>query len=178
MPAASCTSATWLQATADEVIGVVSSDVEQALLYVEAELHHVATSFNLWSHGSIACLHRPVTPEQFLEGSELGLAVYRRLADFFDGTRPDVTVRASKSQIALRRGRGFAYLWRPTQYLRSPTADVVLAIALRDEITSPRFKEIAHPAPHVWMHHLEIHALTDVDAEVEQWLLLAADEAA
>lgn len=86
-------------------------------------------------------------------------------------------MRASKSQVALRRRRGFAYLWRPGQYLRNPEAEVVLSIALARQITSKRFKQVVHPAPSVWMHHLEIHSVEDLDNEVAAWLREAADGA-
>jgi hypothetical protein len=118
-----------------------------------------------------------VTAEEFFDGSSLGLAAFNRLVDLFADTRPGVTSRTSTSQVTFRLRRGFAYLWRPTQYLRGPAAEVVLTIALREELTSQRFKEITHPTRGVWMHHLEIRSLADVDAEVEHWLLQAADEA-
>lgn len=86
----------------------------------------------------------------------------------------DVTVRTSKSQVAFRRHRGFAYLWRPGQYLRRPGAEV--ALSSRCPATGvPRFKQVEHPAPSVWMHHLEIHTLQDLDEEVAGWLQEAAD---
>jgi hypothetical protein len=118
-----------------------------------------------------------ITPENFFSGSPAGLAVYRRVHDFITRARSDVTVRISKSQVAFRRRRGFSYLWRPGQYLRRPEADVVLSMALRRQISSGRFKEVVHPAPTTWMHHLEIQSVDDVDHEVEVWLLEAADDA-
>lgn len=123
-------------------------------------------------------MHGAVTPEEYFDSSPLGLAVFGRLAEFLAASYSEVTARASTSQVAFRRRRGFAYLWRPAQYLRGPAAEVVLSIALHDALSSPRFKEIAHPARDVWMHHLEIRSVAEVDAEVEQWLLIAADEAA
>jgi hypothetical protein len=117
------------------------------------------------------------TPDEFFAGCPAGLAVYRRVNDFITRARPDVTVRISKSQVAFRRRRGFAYVWRPGQYLRHPGADVVLSIALRRQITSGRFKEVVRPSSTVWMHHLEIPSVDDVDHEVEAWLLEAADDA-
>lgn len=36
-------------------------------------------------------------------------------------------IRVSKSQIAFRRRRGFAYLWRPGTYVRS---DILLVLSL------------------------------------------------
>ncbi len=86
-------------------------------------------------------------------------------------------VRISKSQAAFRRKRGFAYLWMPAQYLRKPTAEVVLSIALGRLDGSTRFKEVVHPVPAHWMHHLEILNLSDLDDEVAAWLREAADRA-
>jgi hypothetical protein len=118
-----------------------------------------------------------ITPDDFFAGNPRGLAVYRCVNEFVTQARPDVTVRATKSQVAFRRRRGFAYIWRPGQYLRNPKAEVVLSIALARQICSERFKEVVHPAPTVWMHHLEINSVDDVDHEVEVWLLEAADDA-
>jgi len=47
------------------------------------------------------------------------------------------------------------------------------ALDRREE--SPRFKEVAHPAPAHWVHHLEVRAVTDVDEEVVGWLREAAE---
>jgi hypothetical protein len=62
-------------------------------------------------------------------------------------------------------------------YLAKPRAEVVLSIPLDREIASPRWKEIAHPAPNVWQHHLEITDVADVDDEVRGWLREAYDHA-
>lgn len=85
--------------------------------------------------------------------------------------------RTSKSQIAFRRRRGFAYLWLPGQYLRGPHAEVVLSIALDRHDPSPRFKEVMQPTPGRWMHHLELDGPGQVDAEVVELLLEAASQA-
>ena len=66
-------------------------------------------------------------------------------------------------------------LWRPQLYLRSPVAEVVLSIGLPQRIDSERFKQVVSPAEGVWMHHLEIQPVDDLDDEVEQWLDAAAD---
>jgi hypothetical protein len=117
----------------------------------------------------------PITPEGFFADSPHGLAVYRHVLDIVTRARTGVTVSVTRSQVAFRRRRGFAYLWRPGQYLRNPAAEVVLSIALQREIASARFKQVAHPAPAVWMHHLEIRSVDDLDHEVQDWLLEAAD---
>lgn len=110
------------------------------------------------------------------------------LDDFFAG-RPDArsiagavaavvaelgphTVRATRSQVAFTRRRGFAWLWRPGQYVRSEVP-VVLSVSLPVRDDSPRWKEVVHPSPRAWMHHLELRTVEEVDREVGAWLAAA-----
>jgi hypothetical protein len=115
-------------------------------------------------------------PSEFFAGQPLGNAVYERVRSIAEGFGP-VEVRVSKSQVAFRRRRGFAYLWMPGMYLANPAAEVVLSIALRRRIESPRWKEVVRPAPTTWMHHLEIRDVAELDDEVAGWLREAADGA-
>ncbi|QSR31082.1 hypothetical protein CFI00_11350 [Nocardioides sp. S5] len=85
-------------------------------------------------------------------------------------------VRVSRSQVAFRRRTGFAYLWRPGQYVASDVP-AVLSIALPREVASPRWKEVVHPSARAWMHHLELRTPCEVDAEVRDWLGEAYDAA-
>lgn len=117
-----------------------------------------------------------MTPEEFFAGRPLAYAVYLRVRELLDPLGP-YEVRASRSQVAFRRRRGFAYLWMPGQYLRNPQADVVLTLALGRQDESPRFKQVAHPAPTQWIHHLEVRDVADLDDEVGAWLREAADRA-
>lgn len=114
------------------------------------------------------------TPDEYFRDCPLGLAVHRRLEDRFARMAPGTTVRTTKSQVAYRLGRAFAYLWRPDLYLRAAEAEVVLCIALPWKVASERFKEVIHPAKKSWMHHLELHRVQDIDHEVQRWLLAAA----
>jgi hypothetical protein len=116
----------------------------------------------------------PGSVEEFFAGQPLGPLVHERVRATLQDW-PDVTVRVSRSQVAFRRRRGFAYLWRPDQYLRGTHAPVVLSIALDEQLTSPRFKEVVHPGR--WMHHLEIFEVGEVDGEVADWVRRAAAEA-
>lgn len=75
------------------------------------------------------------------------------------------SVTVSKSQVAFRRRRGFAYIWRPGQYVANPVP-AVLSLALPRELASDRFKSVVHPAPRVWMHHLELER----PEQVVEWL--------
>lgn len=110
----------------------------------------------------------PATPEELFAGHPAGLAVWRRVEQLV-ATLPGTEVRTSRSQVALRRLRGFAFVWRPGQYVRSDVP-AVLSIALDRELDSARFKEVAHPAPTTWMHHLEVRDPAEVDDEVAGWL--------
>ena len=112
-------------------------------------------------------------PEAFFAGCPLGLAAFGAVYDRLIEIGP-VEVRVSRSQVAFRRRRGFAYLWRPGRYIAHPAAEVVLSIALDRHDPSPRFKEVVHPASRVWLHHLEIRSLADIDGEVAGWLAEAA----
>ena len=112
--------------------------------------------------------HEGASPAEFFAGSPTGLAIHDRVAGLV-AAMGDVESRVSRSQVAFRHGRGFAYVWRPGQYVRSDLP-AVLSIALPHAVASPRFKEVVHPSPQVWMHHLEIDDVSQVDDEVHGWL--------
>jgi hypothetical protein len=114
------------------------------------------------------------SPEKFFEGHDTALAVYRRVRAIVESFG-QVETRTTKSQVAFRAARGFAYLWLPGRWLTKPLAEVVLSIALRRPLESPRFKEIVQPSGHVWMHHLEVLSAEEVDDEVREWLREAYD---
>lgn len=118
----------------------------------------------------------PATAEEFFEGSPDGLAIHDRVAEVV-GSFGDVSTRVTRSQVAFRRDVGFAFVWRPEQYVRSEVP-AVLSIALTHRVDSPRFKEVAHPSPRVWMHHLELLQVSQVDDEVRGWLREAWEHAA
>lgn len=118
----------------------------------------------------------PRDVREFFAGVPFGLQVYTRVAELLEPA-PDVAVRVTRSQVAFRRRRGFAWLWLPGRYLAHPGAAVVLTLALGRRHPSPRFKEVVHPAPAHWMHHLEVRSLEELDAEVAAWLAEAAGRA-
>lgn len=116
------------------------------------------------------------TPEELLAGHPLALETLGWVRSAVAQLGP-AEVRASRSQVAFRRARGFAYLWLPGQYLRTPQADVVLSVVLGRHDGSSRWKEVAHPSRLHWMHHLEVHHAAELDDEVRAWLREAYDRA-
>ena len=125
------------------------------------------------SSGRLAGLERA---EEHFDGHPTALAVLAGVAAALGGMS-GVEVRTSTSQVAFRRRRGFAYLWLPGRYLARPAAEVVLSLVLDRHDDSPRWKEVAHPSPRHWMHHLEVRDAVDLDSEVVRWLREAADQA-
>lgn len=114
-------------------------------------------------------------PEDLFDGYPSGLAIchevertVRRLGD--------ATVTVSRSRVAFRRSRGFAYVWRPGQYVASDVP-AVLSLALPHEVVSDRLEEVVHPSRGVWMHHLELHDTAEVDEQVRAWLAEAYESA-
>ena len=115
------------------------------------------------------------TPEEVFSGSPRGLELFHAVEAMLAApTPPDVG--ATKSQVAFRQRRGFAYLWWPGRYLDSDVP-AVLSIALPGRIDSARFKEVVNPSPGVWMHHLELHTVDELDTEVLDWLREAREAA-
>ncbi len=80
------------------------------------------------------------------------------------------TLRVSKSQIAFRHRKAFAWVWVPAKYLRREAAPLVLTVGFRFRQPSPRWKEIVEPYPGRFTHHLELFSVADIDDEVVGWL--------
>jgi hypothetical protein len=115
-----------------------------------------------------------LTVEQFFADAPLGAQVYDALVHVVDDLGP-ATIRVTKSQVAFRRRTGFCWVWRPGMYLRRPHAEVVVSLALDRQDPSVRWKEVTPVGAGRWMHHLEVHAVAEVDAEVAGWVTAAYD---
>lgn len=111
----------------------------------------------------------PHEAELLFAGSQLGLAVYRRVQELLDGLGP-CDLRVAPTQVGWARRRGFAFLWMPGRWLKAPAAEVVLTIASDRRIPSPRWKEVVELRPDLVTHHLELHSVEDMDADVTAWL--------
>ncbi|MFN8512659.1 MAG: DUF5655 domain-containing protein [Thermomicrobiales bacterium] len=117
-----------------------------------------------------------MTPVEFFSDQPLAEQLYAAVRGAVGNIGP-VDIRATKSQVAFRRQRTFAAVWRPSQYLAGTTAPLVLTIFLPRHIASPRWKQVVEPAPGRFTHHLELHNAAEVDEEVRSWLRAAWDAA-
>ncbi len=115
-------------------------------------------------------------PEDLFAGHPIALEVLARARAVLAATGP-FEARTTRSQVAFRRARAFAWLWRPGQYLAGDVAPVVLSVALGRRAESARWKEVVRPSPRHWIHHLEVGAPGEIDDEVAAWLREAAERA-
>jgi hypothetical protein len=110
-----------------------------------------------------------MTLDEFFEGREPARQLFEVLRGALDALGP-VEIRVTRSQIAFRRRRAFAWAWCPDRYLQGPVAPLVLTVSLRRRDPSPRWKEVVEPYPGRFTHHLELYGAADVDAQVREWL--------
>ena len=113
-----------------------------------------------------------MTLDEFFEGQELSRQLFEALRGMIEELGP-VELRVTKSQVAFRRDKAFAWAWMPGKYLRRKAAPLVLSIALPGRDGSPRWKQIVEPAPGRFMHHLELYTIDEIDDEVRAWLQAA-----
>lgn len=117
-----------------------------------------------------------LTVDELLGGHPSSREIFEAVAEAVRSAGPSET-RVTRSQVAFRRDRGFAFAWRPDQYLRGHHAPLVLSVALPNRDPSPRWKEVVEPAPGRFMHHLELTSPDDVDEQVRAWLREAWESA-
>ena len=109
------------------------------------------------------------TLEEFFAGEETSQTIYWNLIPAIDVLGP-VEITVTKSQIAFRHRKAFAWAWIPGKYLRGRTAPLVLSVVLNRRDPSPRWKQIVELRKGSFMHHLELYSGDEIDDEVREWL--------
>lgn len=115
--------------------------------------------------------------DDFFAGREESARIFETLHSAIGDLGP-AELRVTKSQIAFRRRKAFAWAWLPGRYLRGEHAPLVLTLSLRRKDPSPRWKEIVEPAPGRFTHHLELGSPEDIDNDIRAWLQEAWADAA
>ena len=115
--------------------------------------------------------------DDFFAGYAESRGIFDALRRAVDSLGP-FEIRVTKSQVAFRRRKAFAWAWVPAKYLHGRLAPLVLTLSLPRRSSSPRWKEIVEPTMGRYTHHLELHSGGEIDAEVVSWLLEAWQAAA
>ncbi|MBN1372764.1 MAG: hypothetical protein JW987_12560 [Anaerolineaceae bacterium] len=110
----------------------------------------------------------PTLDEFFVDFSD-SRPLFDELRRVIDENCPSEMI-VSKSQVAFRRKKAFAWAWVPGRYLLGKVAPLVLSVSMPQRDASPRWKEVVQPAPGRFMHHLELYKLEDLDEQVIEWL--------
>ena len=110
-----------------------------------------------------------MTLDEFFSGFDESRRVFDTLRAAIEAIGP-TEMRVTKSQVAFRRDKAFAWAWVPDRYLRGRHAPLVLTMSFARRHDSRRWKEIIAPTPGRFTHHLELHTESDIDGEVRRWL--------
>jgi hypothetical protein len=114
-----------------------------------------------------------MTEEEFFDGYPRSKILYEAVKNTIAqiGT---AEIHVTKSQVAFRRRKNFAWVWIPGRSLRGKKlAPLVLTFSLTRSDPSPRWKQIVQTAPRRYTHHLELFSPVDIDGQVCDWLLNA-----
>jgi hypothetical protein len=88
-----------------------------------------------------------MTVDEFFAGQPEAMRFFKSVCRVID-TFGDIELRLTKSQIAFRRGKSFAWVWMPGKYLHGrPVAPLVLTVSLPYHDPSPRWKQVVGALP-------------------------------
>jgi hypothetical protein len=106
-----------------------------------------------------------MTLDDFFSGREESRRIFDTLRAAIDALGP-TEIRVTKSQVAFRRSRAFAWAWVPDRYLRGRHAPLVPTLSFAERDDSDRWKQIVEPAPGRFTHYLELHSVSEIDDQV------------
>lgn len=115
-----------------------------------------------------------MTLDEFFSGFKESRPIFDVLVLSVDALGP-FNISVTKSQIAFKRAKAFAWAWVPGKYLHGKHAPLVLSMAFAKPDESPRWKQIVQVAPGRFIHHLELFPEPDIDDEVRGWLRRARE---
>jgi len=117
-----------------------------------------------------------MTLDKYFAGHQDSRLIFNELHRAVMALSP-VSLGVSKSQVAFRRRRAFAWTWIPAKYLRGQCAPLVLTLSFPARDPSPRWKQVVEAAPGSFTHHLELRSPADIDDQVRAWLRAAWEAA-
>jgi len=102
-----------------------------------------------------------MTLTEFFKGYKESRPLFDVVLSVIESIGP-AALRVTKSQIAFRRRKAFAWVWIPGKHLRGKIAPLVLSLSFCKRDPSPRWKEIVETAPGRFMHHMELYSVNDI----------------
>ncbi len=114
-----------------------------------------------------------LTLDEFFAGQVLSRQLFDALRGMLEELGP-VELHVTKSQIAFRRDKAFAWVWMPGKYLRGQGCAAGAVRLLCPAGMHPRAgRRSSSRAPGRFTHHLELFAVNEIDDEVRLWLQVA-----
>jgi len=116
-----------------------------------------------------------ISLDQYFAGWEHMLPLYEAIGAAIQEAADGAEVEITKSQVAFKHEKPFAWVWLPV--FRKPGQEIplVLSISLDHVSASPRWKKIVEPRSGTFhMHHIEIFHAEQLDAELKGWIAEAA----
>jgi hypothetical protein len=110
-----------------------------------------------------------MTLDEYFKGKDESRKLFEAVRSLIDSLGT-AEIRVTRSQVAFRRRKAFAWAWRPDKYLRGKIAPLVLTIFLPRKDPSPRWKQVVEPYPGRFIHHLELYSTSEIDDKVRNWL--------
>lgn len=137
--------------------------------------------------------NEPTTPSQelllgqgeqdlyfFFEKSPGALRLYQTLERKLQKILPDMTRKVGKSQVSFYLGHQFgcASLLAVRKKREMPSPYLTVTFGLSYPLEAPRIAAKTEPYPNRWTHHVVVGSVDEIDQQLLEWLVEAAEFAA
>ncbi len=110
------------------------------------------------------------TVENLFSDKPIQLKLFQNIKQFIQSIG-QVESSVSKTQVAFKNHRQFAWVWLPMpRDTKRPPNSIVLSFSLEKHLNSPQIVQVVEPYPGRWMHHVIIQKSSDLNEEVQGWL--------
>ena len=116
----------------------------------------------------------------FFEKAPGALPLYQTLEQKLQEILPGMTRKVGKSQISFYLGHQFgcASLLAVRKKREMPSPYLTVTFGLSYPLEHPRITAKTEPYPNRWTHHVVVGSLEEIDQQLVEWLVEAAEFAA
>ncbi len=105
------------------------------------------------------------------------LTIYETLKTTLQERYPATVIACQASQIAFVHDElPYLVVTLPHRKKAGQEPYLILSVFLSKRLDNPRFVQITEPYANVWLHHLFLHCVQDLDTDILQWIDLAYRE--